>query len=77
MYQLRIECGAEYPEKPPNVRFLTRINMKGVDSNGYVSITVVLFCHFCHRKLCYPTVANYPIAKQQSDMVVGLRNYYF
>jgi ubiquitin-conjugating enzyme E2 variant len=37
MYQLRIECGSEYPDKPPNVWFLTRINMKSVESNGRVN----------------------------------------
>jgi ubiquitin-conjugating enzyme E2 variant len=37
MYQLRIECGADYPERPPTVRFLTKINMKGIDANGRVS----------------------------------------
>lgn len=37
MYQLRIECGSEYPEKPPTVRFLTKINMKGIDANGRVN----------------------------------------
>jgi len=37
MYQLRIECGADYPDKPPNVWFLTRVNMKSVESNGRVS----------------------------------------
>src|SRR6218665_1025171 len=36
MYQLRIECGADYPDKPPNVWFLSRINMKGIESNGRV-----------------------------------------
>ena len=36
IYQLRIECGVEYPEKAPTVHFLTKINMKGIDSNGRV-----------------------------------------
>jgi ubiquitin-protein ligase len=38
MYQLRIECGSEYPEKAPSVCFLTKINMKGIDTNGRVSL---------------------------------------
>jgi len=36
MYQLRIECGTDYPDKPPNVWFVTRVNMKSVESNGRV-----------------------------------------
>lgn len=36
MYQLRIECGSEYPEKAPSACFLTKINMKGIDPNGRV-----------------------------------------
>jgi len=37
MYELRVECGGEYPDKPPSVRFTSKINMKGVDQNGRVS----------------------------------------
>lgn len=50
MYQLRIECGAEYPDKPPNVWFLTRINMKGVDASGRVWILYnILLYNVCNR----------------------------
>lgn len=37
IYQLRLECGSDYPEKPPSVRFVTRINMKGIDASGRVN----------------------------------------
>ena len=39
MYQLKIECGTDYPDKPPNVWFITRVNMKNVESNGRVCVS--------------------------------------
>ena len=36
MYSLKLECGKDYPEKPPLVKFTSRINMNCVSSNGAV-----------------------------------------
>lgn len=41
MYSLRLECGSNYPEQPPIVKFSSRINMNGVSSNGAVEIRAV------------------------------------
>jgi ubiquitin-protein ligase len=42
MYQLRIECGSEYPERPPTVSFISRVNMKGVEPSGRVCVYVLI-----------------------------------
>lgn len=36
MYTLYLYCDMEYPDHAPNVRFVTRVNMKGVSSDGLV-----------------------------------------
>ena len=38
MFNLNITCGDNYPEMPPDVRFVSKIAMNCVDKNGRVSI---------------------------------------
>ena len=37
MFNLNITCGDNYPEMPPDVRFVSKIAMNCVDKNGRVS----------------------------------------
>lgn len=40
IYSLRITCGETYPEKPPEVQFISRVNLPFVDQrNGKVDPT--------------------------------------
>lgn len=38
IYSLRVECGSAYPDRPPVVKFLTRLNMTGVGGSGEVDV---------------------------------------
>lgn len=42
MFSLKIECGPNYPDEPPKVRFISKIKMTGVIENtGVVDRRVV------------------------------------
>lgn len=34
IYSLKIHCGNSYPDEPPIVHFISRINLPGVDAQG-------------------------------------------
>lgn len=47
IYSLRIHCGEQYPDRPPEIWFLTRINLPCVNQqNGKVSIAMCVMTGF-------------------------------
>jgi len=49
IYSLKIHCGADYPDRPPEVTFISKVNLPCVDArNGRVSSGLfpppLLFC---------------------------------
>ncbi len=45
IFSLKLECGKNYPEDPPTIRFITRINLPGVNPSGEVSFPCSLYVH--------------------------------
>ncbi|KAL6065618.1 Ubiquitin-conjugating enzyme E2 variant 1D [Balamuthia mandrillaris] len=63
IYSVRIECGEEYPNKPPKCKFVSRVNMGCVNqSNGEID----------SRK--FGVLSNWTSDKSIEDILVGLRD---
>lgn len=56
MYSLRFECGANYPDQPPSVRFVSKINMNCVNSQGFVEPRAVPVLYRWQRHFTLKTV---------------------
>lgn len=41
MYSLKIECGERYPDEPPTLRFLTKVNINCINQNNGVVSTIL------------------------------------
>ncbi len=35
-FELQLECDQDYPNKPPKVKFITKVNVPFVDSSGWI-----------------------------------------
>eukprot|EP00096_Caligus_rogercresseyi_P008597 TRINITY_DN276_c0_g1_i1.p1 TRINITY_DN276_c0_g1~~TRINITY_DN276_c0_g1_i1.p1 ORF type:complete len:145 (-),score=34.57 TRINITY_DN276_c0_g1_i1:152-586(-) len=56
MFSLKIECGGNYPEQPPSIRFCNRINMNSVNANGFVEPRGIPVLNHWQRKYTIESV---------------------
>mmetsp|Transcript_122132 Transcript_122132/g.239787 ORF Transcript_122132/g.239787 Transcript_122132/m.239787 type:complete len:139 (+) Transcript_122132:89-505(+) len=61
LYELRVTAGPDYPASPPVVRFVSRINLSSVSSNGTVERTL-------------PALASWNRNCTIESVLVGLRD---
>ena len=62
LFELSIHCGSEYPDKPPQVRFCSRINLPHVNKDtGEVERTL-------------PAIQSWSRSNTIESVLVGLRN---
>lgn len=60
IYTVKVHCGENYPNVPPSVTFITRINMAHIDGNGVVT------------RAC-PAISNWTPSKTIFDVLCSLR----
>ena len=61
IYSVNIHCGDTYPDSPPTIQFVSRINLPCVDQRTGKVKQPKTFC--CHTRLtlCRSTLRNYPV----------------
>jgi ubiquitin-conjugating enzyme E2 variant len=61
IYKLRLFCDESYPERPPQVAFVSRVNMACVAANGAVD------------PRSFPTLRDWSRAKTMETVLLDLR----
>jgi len=52
IYTLKIKAGGGYPDDPPQLKFVQKVDMPCVDSKGYVDFTKMNVSHFHWNREC-------------------------
>jgi len=45
-FKIKIHCGPDYPDKPPTLRFIDKINMECVDAQGHVTTKLPILANW-------------------------------